>query len=65
MDASCSARRAFFHWIEYSVIYFIINYYIYCRCLNDLEILALADPSIHGTENCIKVMRNIDSDRSV
>ncbi|XP_026465136.1 protein KIAA0100-like, partial [Ctenocephalides felis] len=35
---------------------------LFAWCLNELEIIALADPSIHGTENCTKVMRSIDPD---
>uniref|UniRef100_A0A6B2EIM8 FMP27/BLTP2/Hobbit GFWDK motif-containing RBG unit domain-containing protein n=1 Tax=Phlebotomus kandelakii TaxID=1109342 RepID=A0A6B2EIM8_9DIPT len=30
--------------------------------MSDLEIMAMADPSIHGTENVTRMMRDIDSD---
>jgi hypothetical protein len=31
--------------------------------MNDVEILSLADPSIHGAENVVKTMTEIDPDR--
>jgi len=38
---------------------------LFAWLINDVEILSLADPSIHGTENAVKVMMEIDPDRLV
>ncbi|XP_055373341.1 protein hobbit [Condylostylus longicornis] len=35
---------------------------LFAWIMTDLEILAMADPSIHGKENVIRIMREIDSD---
>jgi len=38
---------------------------LFAWLINDVEILSLADPSIHGAENAVKVMMEIDPDRLV
>lgn len=35
---------------------------LFAWTLNDLEIMVLADPSLHGPENVVNMMRDIDSD---
>lgn len=35
---------------------------LFAWCMNDIKVMALADTSIHGTENVIKMMREIDPD---
>jgi hypothetical protein len=36
---------------------------LFAWTMQEIEILALADPSIHGTERAVSVMREIDADR--
>lgn len=36
---------------------------LFAWLMNDVEIIALADPSVHGTENVVRVMKEIDPDR--
>lgn len=38
---------------------------LFAAVMNDVEILAMSDPSIHGAENVVKIMTDIDQDRCV
>lgn len=33
---------------------------LFAWCISDIKIMALADPSIHGAENVLRIMREID-----
>lgn len=35
---------------------------LFAWCMSDVKIMALADPSIHGTENVVRIIREIDPD---
>jgi hypothetical protein len=36
---------------------------LFAWLMNDVEILLLADPSVHGAENAVNAMTQIDHDR--
>lgn len=42
--------------------FLMINNRLLAWVMTDLEIMAMADPSVHGTENVCRMMRHIDNE---
>jgi len=38
---------------------------LFAWCMSDVQLIALADPSLHGKENVVNIMMEIDPDRLV